>query len=171
MNTESKHVLIVDDESEICSILKTNLELLHIQVETANNGQQALELLKKKKFHAVLCDINMPQTNGMQCFSQAQVAGVVTPFIFMTGYTDQELMKQAMRLGASDFLSKPFMLKEMCEVLLRVLEVGDRKNIIEHALLEKSPELSNFVKHNERLIALLRIANNTRRGLSGPEKN
>lgn len=120
-------VLIVDDEPDLRKTLIRVLQSLNIQTMEAENGKYALEMLRDQKFHAVLCDIKMPEMTGLECLAHAQVEGIVSPFVFLTGYADSHHMLQAIRLGALDFIPKPFENLEVLNVLLRALEVGSRR--------------------------------------------
>lgn len=155
-----RKVLIVDDEADLRDIFQGILSDLNIQSEQAENGRAALDLLRQKEFHLVLCDIKMPEMDGIDCLMNAQAEGVFTPFVFVTGYGDEDKMLQAMRLGALDFISKPFDTRKVTEVIFRILEVGARKNRIHKLLANSGPEIYDNYLKNEKMISLMRIKNN-----------
>lgn len=157
---EIRKVLIIDDEPDIRSIMKRILEKQNIQADQAENGITGLELLGQNHYQAVLCDIMMPELNGLDCLAQAQARGILTPFIFVTGYSDEELMLQAIRLGAIDFISKPFNNNSLLETVFRVLEIGSRRDRMIKEMGEDNPNLITFIKKEEQMISLMRIKNN-----------
>ncbi len=156
-------VLLVDDEPDLCNALARIMKSQNIPFEQAENGKVALELLRARKFHAVLCDIMMPELTGLQCLAQAQVEGIFTPFIFLTGYCDSERMLQAIRLGAVDFIAKPFDNNEVLDVVYKTLYIGARMDSIISRIKETNSDLLESVKKDERMISLLRVNNNKKR--------
>ena len=101
------NLLIVDDEPIILKRLKFNLEDYADEVYTAENGLEALEVLKSKIVHCVICDINMPKMNGVEVIKSIRAEGNEVPFIFYTAHGNQDLMMEAVKYGAFDFLNKP----------------------------------------------------------------
>lgn len=158
-----KKILIVDDVAELRAMLSQALKKINVQCVEAENGRKALEMLKANKFNLVLCDIRMPEMTGLQLFSQVLLAGISVPFVFMTGDGDEEIILQAMRLGCVDYFRKPFSINDITVVLTRMLELEGRKELIDKALAKKDPQVSKYVKHNERVMALLRVANSLKR--------
>jgi hypothetical protein len=129
-------VLIVDDFKTIRDLLvKVLSEDPKIEIvgeaedpsDQAENGKEALELLKVKDYHVVLSDIKMPTMGGLELFETALKFNIFTPFIFLTGHSDQEMIIKALRLGAIDFLGKPFLPLELSNVILRTIELGQRR--------------------------------------------
>lgn len=160
---EIRRVLIVDDEPELRDVLSLIVKHHNIQTDIAADGREALEKLRQQDFHAVLCDIMMPEMNGMECLAQAQVEGLVAPFIFVTGQDDSKRMLQAIRLGALDFISKPFNSQDVMDVLFRVLEIGTRRSHMLKSVLQMDPELSERIKKDEKYISLMKATNNMKR--------
>lgn len=153
-------VLIVDDEPDLREILSNIVTGLNIQCETAEDGQQALEMLRKNTYHTVLSDIMMPRMTGIELLTVARVENIVTPFIFVTGFGDNVRMLQAIRLGVLDFISKPFDNEEIAEVLFRALEIGVRHDNINTKIMKQNPELFADIMKEERMISLMRARNN-----------
>lgn len=160
---EIRKVLIVDDEPELRDILLRMMHSLNLEAEVAENGEVALSMLKTSYYHTALCDIMMPEMTGLECLANAQVAGVITPFVFITGYDDSNRMLQAIRLGALDFIAKPFDNHEVTDVVFRALEVGTRRRQIAKALRETDPELSKSIEKDDKMISLMRARNNIKR--------
>lgn len=160
---EIKKVLIVDDEPDLRDTLSRVFRAENISIETAENGIQALAALKSENFQAVLCDIMMPEMNGLDCLAQAQVESIPTPFVFLTGYADADRMLEAIRLGAVDFINKPFENREIVEVMFRVLEIGARKLEILRMIENQEPGLVNHIRKQEKMLSFMRLNNNLRR--------
>ena len=100
---------------------------------------------------------------GLDCLAQAQSEGIFTPFIFVTAFSDADRMLQAIRLGAIDFLSKPFDNNEITDVVFRVIEISKRKNRIIEEIKNENPDLLQTLKKEDRIISLMRANNNKKR--------
>jgi two-component system nitrogen regulation response regulator NtrX len=122
-------LLIVDDEPLILKWLRSNLEEDAGKVLTATNGLEAMAILEAEDVHCVICDINMPKLNGLDVIKRLRGFNKTLPFIFFTGHGSQDLMLEAAKYGAFDFLDKPN-LDGLEEVVLRGLQQG---------LLKKEP--------------------------------
>lgn len=101
------NLLIVDDEPMLLKNLKAILEEYADTVFTATNGLEAIEVLKDNKIHCIICDINMPKMNGVEVIKKVRDEKNNVPFIFYTGHGNRELMMEAAKYGAFDFLDKP----------------------------------------------------------------
>lgn len=159
-DTSFRSVLIVEDQSDLSEVLSLVLEGQNIKTEQANNGLVALELLKNKHFDAVLCDIAMPEMNGIDCLTKALSLGISAPFIFITGQTNPKFIIQAIRLGAIDFITKPFSNEEIIDVLYRVLEISVRRKNILLEISKENPDLLAKILKDERMITLMRVKSN-----------
>jgi len=111
------NILIVDDNEEFCRNVKDIMELRDIHVETANDGFQALELVKQKGFDAVLMDIRMPVMDGVETFKKMKRIIPDVPVIMMTAYAVEDLIREALREGAFGCLSKPIDFKTLFAVI------------------------------------------------------
>ena len=105
------HLLIVEDEKAIRETLQEIFELSGYTVSTAKNGKQGFEAIIELKPDLVLCDVNMPELDGFEllgAINQRLKDEVVPPFIFLTAKVEQSSVRQGMRLGADDYILKPF---------------------------------------------------------------
>lgn len=132
-------VLLVDDEVDLLDILKMDMESLGYEALTANNGQEALKIMKQVKagtlwVNAVLSDINMPVMNGLVFLRELRAMGLETPFVFFSGYGDKEKTIEALRLGALDFLEKPYDPDTLISTMKRASELGTMMKTIEDEL-------------------------------------
>ena len=101
------NLLIVDDEPILLKRLKLSLEEYAREIFTAQNGLEALEVLKQHEIHCVICDVSMPKMNGVELIKHIREEGNNVPFIFYTGHGSRELMLEVVKYGAFDFLDKP----------------------------------------------------------------
>lgn len=120
-NSKAK-VLVVDDDKEICSLLKDFLSGKGFEVSCADNGKIALESVAKWAPDAVLLDIKMPVMDGFSALSQIKSRDTDMPVIMLTGYGDVKSAVRAMKLGAYYFLSKPLEIEDLLFVLKRAVE-------------------------------------------------
>jgi two-component system response regulator AtoC len=115
-------LLVVDDEENMRHMLASMLKRAGYAVETAGDGEQALARLREKTFDFVLCDIKMPKMDGMAFLSAARKAFGEVSVIMMSAYGTIDLAVEAMKLGAYDFISKPFKNDEVRLVLQKAQE-------------------------------------------------
>jgi len=100
-------ILVVDDEQEICNMLKKFLVKKGYEVYTANNGEDALSIIKKERPHIVLLDIKMPRMDGIECLQRIREIDKEVGVIMITAVKEEEIGKKAMKLGAFDYITKP----------------------------------------------------------------
>src|SRR5438132_13990907 len=118
---EQPKVLIIDDEmgprESLRMLLKPNY-----QVHTADNVELGLQLLQEKAPDAIVMDIRMPGTNGIDGLRKIREIDPHLSVIMLTGFGALETAQEALRLGANDYISKPFDAGEMREVIGRNVE-------------------------------------------------
>ncbi|MFP5519257.1 MAG: response regulator [Bdellovibrionia bacterium] len=117
-------LLIVDDEELILEVLSASLGQEGLRIDQANNGKNALEMIKQNTYHAILSDIHMPQKTGLELLKEIRDLGIITPFIVLTGFGDQQKAVEALKLGAFDFIDKPWDEPYLQDVVGRALELG-----------------------------------------------
>ena len=101
-------VLVVDDEPELCRALGKLLTRNGYEVLSAGDGEAALQLLRQEEIHLVLTDLVMPRMGGLDLLKTGKVLSPHTEFVVITGHGTIEAAVDAMKLGAYDFLEKPF---------------------------------------------------------------
>lgn len=121
---EEYKILIIDDEEEILLALKKNLILEGYNVETCNDSQEALEMIKNNKFHIVITDIVMPNMNGIDLLKAAKAYDALTQVIMMTGYSTMEITIQSLEFGANDYILKPF---KSIEYIIEIIDYSIQK--------------------------------------------
>ena len=154
-----KRVLIVDDEDNMRHMLKVMLSKAGYQVSEAANGAEALASMTSDHFDFVLCDIRMPEMDGMQFLREAQDKFPEKTIIMMSAYGTIETALEAMKMGAYDYISKPF---KSDEVLLTLKKAEERErlkreNIILKQKLEKISKRYSFGNIIARSEAMARV--------------
>lgn len=119
---EAQSVLIVDDEKNIRLTLSQALEALELQTDTAVNGEEALAKLGNKPFGLILLDLKMPGMDGMEVLRRVREARPDIKVIIITAYGTIGSAVEAMRLGAVDFIQKPFAPKDIRELVRKVVD-------------------------------------------------
>jgi DNA-binding response OmpR family regulator len=141
----NKPILVVDDEKNIRLTLSQALETLGAETDTAANGEEALTKLKEREFGLILLDIRMPGMDGMEVLHRLREIRPDIRVIMITAYGTVESAVEAMKLGAVDFLQKPFDPEEIRELVLRV---ADREKLDEM----KSVDYSSSIELAKRCI-------------------
>jgi CheY-like chemotaxis protein len=138
-----KPILIVDDEKNIRLTLSQVLETLGAEIDTAANGEEALTKLKGREFSLILLDIRMPGMDGMEILRRVREIRPDIRVIMITAYGTIESAVEAMKLGAVDFLQKPFDPEEIRELVYRV---ADRDKLGEHRRLDYASDIESAKK-------------------------
>lgn len=113
-NTEKqKRILIIDDEENMRHMLKTMLSRYGYTISTAKDGAEGLAKTSSQQFDFILCDVKMPQMNGMEFLKAGRDRLLSTTVIMMSSYGSIDMAIEAMKLGAYDFVSKPFKNEEI----------------------------------------------------------
>ncbi len=100
-------VLVADDEEGVRESINLILSD-ECDVTFAMNGEEALERLTNESFRVVFLDIKMPRLDGLDVLRQLKARGIHAPILMLTAYQSVELAQEAVKLGALDYLSKPF---------------------------------------------------------------
>ena len=118
----AKSTLIVDDEKNIRLALSMALEQLDIPVETVASGEEALDKIAAGGYGMMLLDLRMPGLDGMEVLRRVVKERPEIKVIIITAYGSIDLAVEAMKLGAVDFLQKPFDVAQVREMVRRILE-------------------------------------------------
>lgn len=106
-------VLIVEDELSMLSGLADNLEFEGYQVDTASKGDIGLAKLKSETYDLVLLDVMLPNISGFDILKQTRALGIQTPIILLTAKGEELDKVRGLELGADDYITKPFSLREL----------------------------------------------------------
>ena len=122
MSGEELKVLVVDDEEPVRNLLKKMLDAAGYESVTAANGTDALDIIAKQHIDAVLLDIKMPGLSGMDVLAKLTYDYPNLSVIMVTGVGDTQTAVDAMKKGASDYITKPFDRKDLVSKLRKALE-------------------------------------------------
>lgn len=123
-----KKALIIDDERPIRNSLRDILEYEKIKVSDAATGKEALALMGKTTFDIVMCDIKMPEMDGIEVLQEIMKIQPETPVIMISGHGTVETAVEALKLGAYDFIEKPI---DLNRLLVAVRNALDRKELVQ----------------------------------------
>lgn len=124
MGEAMKRILVVDDEENTRIGLTKLLSQEGFEVESAANGNEALDYLDQKKVSLVISDINMPDMNGLSFLRELSRKYPSTSVIMITAYGGVESYLEAMNLGAYEYLHKPVRLDELRSVMKKIFNGG-----------------------------------------------
>lgn len=102
-----ERILVVDDEIDVCDVLKQYLSIKGFEVHTALDGSTAISKVKEIRPHIVLLDIIMPGMGGLEVLKEIKKIDPKVGVIMVTGVVDNELAKRTIELGAFDYITKP----------------------------------------------------------------
>jgi len=100
-------ILVVDDNNDLAEGMSDLLDALGYDVAIANDGFAAVSLVEKSSFDIALMDIKMPGMNGVEAYKQIKEINPKIEAIMMTGYSDDDLIKEALSEGAREVMNKP----------------------------------------------------------------
>ena len=105
---QQKKIVVIDDEPEVCDLLKDFLELNGYQASVANRAADGLKIIEKESPDLVLLDIVMPQIDGLECLARIKKIKPDVIVVIISGLQDEKIAKEAIRRGAYDYIAKPF---------------------------------------------------------------
>ena len=143
----SHNVLVVDDEPKLCDLLSSALSQNRIQVFTASNGLQALEVLEQEDIDLVISDWRMPGMDGPQLLAEIKQRYPNLPVIVMTAYSTVKNAVQSIRNGAYDYIAKPFDIDELDITVSKALQFRDilRDNARMRAELDEHQHIDSLI--------------------------
>ncbi|MFT9847346.1 response regulator [Aneurinibacillus sp. REN35] len=150
-------VLIVDDDVDICFLMVTAIQSDQVEVLTAYSGQEALQLYEQHYPELVLLDIQLPEMNGIEVLSKMKEIEQDCQVIMVTAYATIETAVQAMKLGALDYICKPFKLPQLRDTVQNAIEfimsVPEHLPTLEEVERKHIEKVLNEVEGNRRLAA------------------
>ena len=160
MDKFKAHILVVDDDEGIRTLVQKYLNENNFLVSTAENAEDASEKVKVIKFDLIILDIMMPGKSGLE-FIQEHKKKLDTPIILLTAKGESDERVEGLEIGADDYLPKPF---EPKELILRI------KNILEKTIKTEQKRIIEFENVKINLNKLLIIKNNNEFKINNTEK-
>jgi DNA-binding response OmpR family regulator len=112
-NSDARHVLVVEDEPQMRGMLTDNLEFEGFRVTAVASGEDALAQIERQAFALVLLDVMLPGINGFDVCERLRGAGTRVPIIVLTARTQERDRVHGLDVGADDYVSKPFSVREL----------------------------------------------------------
>ncbi|MGM0500921.1 MAG: PAS domain S-box protein [Bacillota bacterium] len=147
-------ILIVDDVASNREVLEKMLKVTSIEIKTAVNGTQAVELAQKEKFDLILMDLKMPQLDGYQSLEtiKAQQLNHNTPIIAVTAFATNEEEDKVQQAGFAAFITKPIQKNKLFKLLQKYLDCENENKAVKNSLKEENLELE---LEQEQLLELI----------------
>ncbi len=149
-------VLIVDDDEKICEGLEEMLAEEGYETTSVTSGEDAIKKLNKEDFNIVLTDLVMPGISGMDVLREAKRINPRIHVVMITAFATVESAVEAMKKGASDYISKPFKLHEVQNTLKRILE----ESKFEEKLMQSANAQKLSKEYNLDIDAVIRSLSN-----------
>ncbi len=148
-----KRILIVDDEESFRHMLSVILIKEGYEVETSSNGEEGLQRAAASTFDQILCDIRMPRMDGLAFLREIKKTGAEATIIVMSAYGTVDIAIEAMKLGAYDYISKPFKPDEIILILRKAEEREQlrRENQLLRKEVAREYSFENIVSKNEKM--------------------
>jgi DNA-binding NtrC family response regulator len=114
-------VMILDDEPIVCERLRSTLEKVNLDIETFTDPNEAVKRFGIKKFHVLVTDLKMKELDGIEVLKMIQKVSPETKVIIITGFATVEKAREALKIGAYDFIAKPFKLSQLRDLVIKAL--------------------------------------------------
>lgn len=163
MKNKNYRILVVDDDLGMCQMLSDVLEEEGFYVFTTSESLEASKLLKKEEFDVLITDLKMKGLKGLDLLDEANRVAPLTPVIIITAFGTVESAIKAMKMGAYDYITKPFQMDELLLTVKKALETRQlKKEVIRlkrevesrydfHQLIGKSPAMQKIYNIIERI--------------------
>ncbi len=156
----TEQILVVDDEPDMRTALSHALNRNGYSVETASNGFEAIEKLKKDRFSMVITDVKMPEMSGMEVLERVKKISPRIPVIMITAYGTISNAVEAMQEGASDYIIKPFSSETLDAAVKKVRSKSDLRirAISSDECISAEHETKKIITNDPSLLAVLELA-------------
>lgn len=131
-SAEPTKVLAIDDDPDICFYIQEILERNNCVVTLTERGREALRLLTTETFDIVMADVRLPDLDGVSILEHVRLSGSEIPFVLITGFSENDPIISSLRLGAVDYLTKPFTPSDLEKSLRRALDRKKRQDWSRH---------------------------------------
>lgn len=140
-------ILIIDDDEIVRDVLKTYLSSAGFEVVLASNGREGLDIAKQENLDLIITDLMMPQIGGIEVLKELSVTNNPAPVIVITAYGTVQNAVEAMKLGAIDYITKPFNLEEFGIVVNRAIGISklQKENILLKKQLKKKYRFEGLI--------------------------
>ena len=151
---DSATVFVVDDDEGVCQSLRWLFESVSLKTETFTNAKGFLEAYEEERPGCLVLDIRMPGMSGLALQELLQQRGITLPVVIITGHGDIPMAVRAMKVGAVDFIQKPYNPQQLLETVQHAINMDlDRRR--EHATQQDLAERFEQLSPRERQVAEL----------------
>lgn len=141
-----KKILLIEDDIAFCKMVSNFLSKNSYVVSTAYSASEAKNVVKESDFDLIMCDLRLPDSDGIELMSELKSNSPDIPVVLMTGYADVSTAVKAMKKGASDYISKPFVPEEVLLVLSNALSKKEENSTsLKTTTQKKSVTTTDFV--------------------------
>lgn len=160
MKENNFKILILDDEQSMCALIKNIVENFNFKAKTFISPHKALNALEKEKYDMALVDIKMPEMSGIDFLKKALEFDKEMPVVMITAYGSIDNAVECMKLGAFDFVTKPFQADEIKIIIDKIIE---RRNLIKENILLKQQIKESFIQQeivgkSKKILEILEFA-------------
>ena len=134
-------ILVIDDEESIRNTLQEILEYEKYSVDLAEEGTQGLEFVKKNDYNVILCDIKMPNMDGIDVLERVTRLQPDTPVIMISGHGNIDTAVESIKKGAYDFIEKPL---DLNRLLITIKNAQDKSTLVEETKRLKQKVSKNY---------------------------
>ncbi|HLP48011.1 MAG TPA: sigma-54 dependent transcriptional regulator, partial [Candidatus Kapabacteria bacterium] len=155
-------ILVIDDDPSIRNMLAIVLKKTGYDVTCTDSGKTSLEKLKKESFDLIISDIKMPDINGIDLLKKIKSITPEIPVIMITAYASANDAVEAMKLGAEDYVTKPFNLDELKIIIDRAIYKTniEKENIELKSRLTDKEKFENIVGKNQKMLDIFEMIDN-----------
>ncbi|MFH1609252.1 MAG: response regulator [Candidatus Bipolaricaulota bacterium] len=121
-----KRVLVLDDEPIVGDRLKPALEKIGFYVEAFTESQAAVQRLVEESFDVLVTDLKMQKPDGLEVTDFVRQHSPSTKVVIITGFATVDTAVETMKSGAVDFIAKPFKIRDLCDLIVKLTSEGDR---------------------------------------------
>lgn len=150
------HILVADDDVSVLEFLEVMLSKEGYEVSCADDGTKAIEMLKKRTYDLILCDIRMGKLSGLDVLKKAKELHPNIVVIMISAFANTETAVEAVRLGAYDYIPKPFKVEELTQTIRHALErktLAQEKEVLEREL-KKRVHFGNIVGNSPKMMKI-----------------
>jgi DNA-binding NtrC family response regulator len=150
-------ILIADDDKNLRGVFTNELSEEGFDVDEAESGIKAMDLLEKDEYDVLVLDLNMPGLGGMDVLKKIKALGLPTEIIVLTGHSTVETAVEAMKLGAYDYLTKPFKTAELKAVIWKAYEKKAlvNENLVLRTQIKRQSQGQRVISKNPTMLELL----------------
>ncbi|MEW6116907.1 MAG: sigma-54 dependent transcriptional regulator [Nitrospirota bacterium] len=149
-----KSVLVIDDEVDMALALKESLKRCGFEPTVFHNPADALAELNIADFALIITDMKMPKMNGIEFLQEVRKRGIFVPVIVITGYGTVENAVDAMKLGATDYIMKPFSFDALQRVIDRLLPAGEEDIVAESPVMAHLMSVAREIARSDITVLL-----------------